>query len=203
MSTAQTPNRPVAGALFETWLERRATPLLEGLFVSKVSKLHDAWTWEFCDLNAGLELCLRETLDPHWSIELFVRARRDERVWGLAYWSSIQPVRIGERWEDLGRGDLLPDAFSIEPCPCPQMLIERELFAPFALWVDEVLSQAQWLLFYGGAYGAAMELFPSPAAAHRDDLIDALRLRGSIDAPAPFPTLCSRLVRNRLRLKSK
>ncbi len=202
MSSTCPPSRPIAGALFETWLARRPAPLLVAPFPVKVSQLLDAWTWQFEDLNPGLELCLRETLDIDWNIELFVRARRGERVWGSLYWSSLHPVRVNDRWEDLARGDLNPDAVSIDPWLCPQTLIERELFAPFALWVDEVLSQAQWLLFYGGAYGAAAELFPSPTPAQRDDLIDALRLRGSIDAPAPFPTLYSRLVRNRMRLRS-
>jgi hypothetical protein len=201
MRPANAPDLPISGALFETWLERRPTPLLETLLVTKTSKLLNAWTWEFCDLNPGLELCLRERLTEHWTIELFVRARRDERVWGLPYWSSVHPVRIGERWENLASGELDPDAVLLNPCLCLQALIERELFAPFALWVDEVLSPAKWLLFYGSAHASAAELHPGPAALTRDDLVEAVCLRGAAGAPPPFPTLRSRLARNRLRLK--
>lgn len=191
------PERPVGGALFETWLERRTTPLLEPLHVVKVSRRLDAWTWEFCDLNPGLELCLRESLTPDWRIELFVRARRQERVWGLAYWSSVHPARIGDSWHDLGAGLPDPDTSPLEPCDCPQALIEHRLFAPFACWVDEVLAQAQWLLLAGGAYPGAALLYPSDMALTRDDIVEALPLRGSGAEPAPFFTLEQRVATSR------
>lgn len=200
MTTMSKPNRPLAGALFESWLGRRPTPLLEAPFPVNVSKLLDAWTWEFEDLNPGLELCLRETLDRDWSIELFVRARRGDRVWGLPYWSSLHPVPIEDRWEDLARGDLDADTRGVEPCVSPQHLIERELFAPFALWVDEVLSNARWLLFFGGNHGTHVAFQPGQAAPHRDDLVDVQPLRGAETPPAPFATLQERLKRNRLKL---
>lgn len=203
MTTVSKPSRPMAGALFESWLARRPTPLLEAPFPVKVSKLLDSWTWEFEGMDAGIELCLREALDSDWSIELFVRARRGDRVWGLLNWSSLHPVPIKDRWEDLARGDLDPDAPGIEPCLSPQHLIERELFAPFALWVDEVLAKADWLLFYGGAHGAQVHLHPGPGPAHRDDLVDAVRLRGTSSAPAPFASQRNQLQRNRLKLSDR
>lgn len=200
MSLHPLPSRPIAGALFETWLGRRPAPLLVAPFPVKVSELLDAWTWEFEDLNPGLELCLRETLEPDWNIELFVRARRAGRVWGLPYWSSLHPGRINNRWVDLAQGHLDPDAHPLEPCTSPQALIERELFAPFALWVDEVLSNARWLLFFGGNHGSHVALHPGLTAPHRDDLIDAQSLRGAEESPAPFTTRQERLKRNRLKL---
>jgi len=195
------PGRPVAGALMEAWLERRETPLLESPFAFKISRFQDAWTWEFWGLNAGLELCLRECIEAEWSIELFVRARLEGRVWGLLYYSRLDPVRVGDRWESLATGDLDPDAVRIEPAAHPHRLIERELFAPFALWVEEVLVDAEWVLFYGGAHPGAVQLFPNGAPLPRDDLIDAVRLRGAEDSTAPLPTLLQRLARRRLRLK--
>lgn len=200
MSSHPLPSRPIAGALFETWLGRRPAPLLVAPFPVKVSELLDAWTWEFEDLNPGLELCLRETLEPDWNIELFMRARRAGRVWGLPYWSSLHPGRINDRWVDLAQGHLDPDAHPLEPCTSPQALIERELFAPFALWVDEVLSNARWLLFFGGNHGSHVALHPGLTEAHRDDLVDAQPLRGAEESPAPFATLQERLKRNRLKL---